>query len=1138
MKKSLWGIIAWILLMGMLHVPMKPVHAAANDIKVVALDSEQFGYSGCVLDYNILYSEEPGYLYTLRPYLNSYGSTDGYEIIKYDITNDTYETIYRLKGAGTVYCDNNMVYLSTSTYTRIPEEERYYDEDGVLMAFANEVIMYRYDLNTEQVTSVKLEGFDTECGILGGKVATAFCVDDRGRYLVFTEEDHAYVRLFDADGTFISKGKSPCAIYRFTGYDKTNGNFYYEGRYDWIYWGYSHAMYSLMAGNVDQDNNVKVVGANLTMLFQKGYMDHGVSTRMLNDRYLADLTVCNHNALLLIDSNSYDVDDHTTQTNSISLIDSSVSFAELNVNNTDVVKFAVSAGNTVTDGSGDDISSMGTRCDLTDDDKDIIVKTDQKELTRYDIATNKKKYAMTTEYPVYDFRVYGEHLVAVERDADGNMYVEEFDMNVPEDFLYDGPTGMTVGESGTVSAYTESNVVVDYIFESSDNSIVSVDEMGGLNAWREGTATVTITSKMLGVSHTIEIEVAASQLSVNDYSFTLATTQGVASDIIHKPVNDGWYGSVTTAYLTPLDNGGYERVEWIEEGQLVVEQYSSEKEFVSCRNIECELSLFGGFYSGKDYNYLVFGQTNADALTDQEVLRVVRYDKLWNRIDACAIAGANTDTPFSHGGLDMTEVSGKLYIHTCHTMYDGHQANCTFVIQESDMTLVDSQTETKNLGSGYVSHSMMQKIVSDGDVIYRADVGDEYPRGIALTGTDKDALISKPYLYGTAVAIPEPGNKHYNYTGYSLGGLEVTDKWVVMAGTGIMETDAPNSNLYVYAITKMAEKDNKNWITHYDAETSITVTNSKLVKINANQLLILWEEYNQETHTFATKMAMIDPSGRIASDVYTTPLALSGCDPVVNAAGNVVWYVTNQESPVFVEMNPYHLWDVAQDSKDVDIFATKEEEKSPTGSGDESENPPTDLRDELGKTPIDTDDKLENGAGNFGGGQDTGVTIDWNHMNNNAIPSSDTENGDAMIDRQISYKGIDYKIVSEGQVSVIGVSNRSVKTITIPDTIVYAGMSYKVISIESNAFKGFKKLKKLTIGKNVVRIGKNAFNGCKKLKSVRIKSAKLTQKCMGAKAFAGIHGNASVKVPAKKFAEYKKLLKKRGLNGRNQKVIR
>ena len=108
-------------------------------------------------------------------------------------------------------------------------------------------------------------------------------------------------------------------------------------------------------------------------------------------------------------------------------------------------------------------------------------------------------------------------------------------------------------------------------------------------------------------------------------------------------------------------------------------------------------------------------------------MRVVRYDSAWNRKAACNISGINTYIPFDAGSLRMDEAGGRLYVHTCHEMYDDgdgyhHQANMTFVITESTMKLADSYSDSMNLSAGYVSHSFNQFVrVLDGE-IYRGDL--------------------------------------------------------------------------------------------------------------------------------------------------------------------------------------------------------------------------------------------------------------------------------------------------------------------------------------------------------------------------------------------------------------------------------
>ena len=106
-------------------------------------------------------------------------------------------------------------------------------------------------------------------------------------------------------------------------------------------------------------------------------------------------------------------------------------------------------------------------------------------------------------------------------------------------------------------------------------------------------------------------------------------------------------------------------------------------------------------------------------------------------------------------------------------------------------------------------------------------------------------------------------------------------------------------------------------------------------------------------------------------------------------------------------------------------------------------------------------------------------------------------------------------------------ADKTKSNVAVPDTITVDGVTYKVISISKDAFKGNKKLKKVTIGKNVTKINANAFNGCKNLKTVTVKSTQI--KTVGKNAFKGINAKAKIKVPKNKLSYYKKLFAKKGL---------
>ena len=89
-----------------------------------------------------------------------------------------------------------------------------------------------------------------------------------------------------------------------------------------------------------------------------------------------------------------------------------------------------------------------------------------------------------------------------------------------------------------------------------------------------------------------------------------------------------------------------------------------------------------------------------------------------------------------------------------------------------------------------------------------------------------------------------------------------------------------------------------------------------------------------------------------------------------------------------------------------------------------------------------------------------------------------------------------------------------------------------VTSIGNWAFYKCTKLKKITIPAKVTSIGKEAFYGCKNLKNITIKTTKLTSKTIGSKAFKRIHAKATIKVPKKKLADYKKILRKKGVGSK------
>ena len=92
----------------------------------------------------------------------------------------------------------------------------------------------------------------------------------------------------------------------------------------------------------------------------------------------------------------------------------------------------------------------------------------------------------------------------------------------------------------------------------------------------------------------------------------------------------------------------------------------------------------------------------------------------------------------------------------------------------------------------------------------------------------------------------------------------------------------------------------------------------------------------------------------------------------------------------------------------------------------------------------------------------------------------------------------------------------ALKKVTLPGSLVTIGDS---------AFEGDRSITAITIPKNVKTIGKKAFYKCKKLKTVTLKTTKM--KKVGASAFKKTKKGMLFKLPKKKNATYRKLLKKK-----------
>lgn len=97
------------------------------------------------------------------------------------------------------------------------------------------------------------------------------------------------------------------------------------------------------------------------------------------------------------------------------------------------------------------------------------------------------------------------------------------------------------------------------------------------------------------------------------------------------------------------------------------------------------------------------------------------------------------------------------------------------------------------------------------------------------------------------------------------------------------------------------------------------------------------------------------------------------------------------------------------------------------------------------------------------------------------------------------------------------------KKAVVHDTITVNGTKLKVTAVGASAFAGNKKIKTVTLGKNITKIGTKAFYKAKNLSQITVNGN--TIKSIGKNAFSGVKKNCKITVRAKDKKQYKKIVK-------------
>ena len=400
------------------------------------------------------------------------------------------------------------------------------------------------------------------------------------------------------------------------------------------------------------------------------------------------------------------------------------------------------------------------------------------------------------------------------------------------------------------------------------------------------------------------------------------------------------YGATVKSTLNPLPSGGLERVEWIN-NRLIVEEYTQSFTFVSGKEILANTytpsdvaagqgAIWGGFYSGASFNYVVTGQENYSENDGLTVIRVTQYTKDWQYVSNYELKGGNTTIPFNAGSLRMTELGGNLYIRACHTLYktpDGknHQTNLSLVLDSATLAFVGGFWDVFNIEQspyGFVSHSFNQFLGVLNGKIYGVDHGDADPTRAITVKSIGDADASS---YSTI--YPFTGESGDNVTSASVGGFETSST----RGTLLIAGNSADQIL-AGSTTTPQQYERNIWLTVTSADLSTTITKSitsyadegdtwgstpQLVKINEDRFLVMWG-VGRSSRAFSStspsrslgdtiNYVFVDGNGNPLSPVYSATGRLSDCQPIV-VGGKIIWYVTGDSSigataPVFYSID-------------------------------------------------------------------------------------------------------------------------------------------------------------------------------------------------------------------------------------------
>lgn len=370
--------------------------------------------------------------------------------------------------------------------------------------------------------------------------------------------------------------------------------------------------------------------------------------------------------------------------------------------------------------------------------------------------------------------------------------------------------------------------------------------------------------------------------------------------VITKSETFARWGETAKSHVVKNSDGTYTSVDVTE--NINLETYNADFSHKASFAIKKELPLFGAFYSGKEYNYIAFGQENLLEDNSREVIRIVVYDKAFAKLREISVSNCKTTVPFDASGCEMYENGDYLVLHTSRSQYQDENGNSP---QTQLTVIIDKKTwsVTNMLGKfqyNHTSHALQEFVRIDSDRIVTANFSDAAP----IRGAFVQEIDFYGKLLGTQAIFNVSGDSGANCTGAMIGGFEVSDNGYFVTISSISQSvptaftnttiegiDRENRDVYVLYTDKTTRELRHTCLTSY-AWSGYTAGVPYIVSLDDGNFMVLWQRFSDaEEESSTVEYAFVGEDGKQIGSTYTVTAQLSeSCKPIVSD-GRVVWYV-------------------------------------------------------------------------------------------------------------------------------------------------------------------------------------------------------------------------------------------------------